>query len=546
MTQTSPLRTSDLVDRLGVATHLAYTDGGYRELSATTNALGYLGIDHVRDEVTNPAFDPYGQAHFAQAAAAGIHFTFLVDGRVNPATEVARIHAIEQATRGAVTAIEGPNEVNNFPFSYQGQGGTAAAQAYMRDLFNAVQADPLLRDITVTGFTDYPNHASTSDASTIHPYAKNGDQPLARIQADMADQNAVDPGKPFFITETGYHTQINPTVGWEGVSEAVQAKLVLNTYMDGVLLGAKEVYVYELLDAYAGNTQEEHFGLFRLDNSPKPAATAIHNLTTILADTAGNAGSFATQALDLTVTNAPAAGHTLLTEKSNGSYQVITWAEPDIWNQDTNQAIAVGATNETIGFGRSFATVEVFDPLLGSSPIQILHNVNTVTVGVTDHPLIIQLSGATGGQAPVTVPVPPASPGISPSPSSNQPESLRSGPVDDVFYLGHNPDVLAAGIDAKTHYDNYGRFEGRNPDAYFDTAGYLGTYRDVAAAGMNPLDHYLIYGWREGRDPSAKFDGDAYLAANPDVAAAGMNPLVHFLAYGRAEGRHAFDDGLIN
>lgn len=547
MTLNIAIRTSDLIDHFGVVTHLAYTDGGYRELSTTTNALRYLGIDHVRDEVTNPTYDAYGQAHYAQAAASGIHFTFLTDGRVDPGTEVARIRAIEQAYPGSVTAIEGPNEVNNFPFSYKGASGTAAAQSYMRDLFNAVQADALLRDITVTGFTDYPNRASTSDASAIHPYAKEGDQPRGRILQDMADQNAVDPGKAFYITETGYHTKIDPSYGWEGVSEATQAKLILNTYMDGVLLGAKQTYVYQLLDAYAGNSQEEHFGLFRLDNSPKPAATAIHNLTTILNDGGSNAGSFGTGALDVTVSNAPASGQTLLTQKSNGSYQIITWAEPDIWNQASNQAISVAATNEIISFGTSFQTVEVFDPLVSTAPIQTYYNVSSVSVGVTDHPLIVQLSGGVGAQSLAP------SPSLSPSPAVAvaqpqqplPPVSLSAGLVDTVFYLGQNPDVLAAGMDAATHYNGNGRFEGRHPNAYFDTTAYLTTYGDVAAAGINPMEHYLINGWREGRDPSPHFDTDAYLAAYQDVAAAQMNPLVHFLAFGRPEGRFAFSDGVM-
>ena len=221
----------------------------------------------------------------------------------------------------------------------------------------------------------------------------------------MADQNAVSPGKDFIITETGYHTKINPSGGgWEGVSEDVQAKLVLNTYMSGVELGAKKVYIYQLLDAYAGNSQEEHFGLFRLDNSPKPAATAIHNLTTILADTAGNAGSFGRRDLDFTVSNAPASGHTLLAEKSNGIWQLITWAEPDIWNEDANQAIAVRPTTQTISFDQTFQTVEIFDPLLGTSPIRTFSNVNTVNVDVTDHPLIIQLSGSGTWQPPASAP----------------------------------------------------------------------------------------------------------------------------------------------
>ena len=369
------------------------------------NALSYLGIDHVRDQAPNPAYDAYGQAHFAQAAAQGVHFTFFAEGGVDPGTVVSRIRAIEQAHPGAITAIEGLNEINNWPVTYTGQGGTGGAQSYMRDLFDAVQADPLLRDVPVSGFTDWPNNFSVSDLNTIHPYAKNGDQPRGRILQDMADQNAVSPGKDFIITETGYHTKINASGGgWEGVSEDVQAKLVLNTYMSGVELGAKKVYIYQLLDAYAGNSQEEHFGLFRLDNSPKPAATAIHNLTTILADTAGNAGSFGRRDLDFTVSNAPASGHTLLAEKSNGIWQLITWAEPDIWNEDANQAIAVRPTTQTISFDQTFQTVEIFDPLLGTSPIRTFSNVNTVNVDVTDHPLIIQLSGSGTWQPPASAP----------------------------------------------------------------------------------------------------------------------------------------------
>ena len=399
MEQILAIRSSDLVDRFGVATHMAYTDGGYRELSTILNALRYLGIDNVRDDAPNPAWDAYGQAHIAQAAAAGIDFTFYAQGWIDPATVVARIHAIEQATPGSVTAIEGPNEVNNWPVSYKGLTGTPAAQAYMRDLFNAVQADPLLRDLPVTGFTDYPNHSSTSDASAIHSYTKEGDQPFATMVYDMAAQERVDPGKPFYITETGYHTKINPSYGWEGVSEAVQAKLVLNTYMDGVLLGAKQVYIYQLLDAYAGNSQEEYFGLFRLDKSPKPAATAIHNLTTILADIGTTAETFATQTLDFTVTNAPTTGHTMLSQKSNGTWQIITWAEPDIWNEATNQAINVAPTSQKISFAQTFQKIEIFDPLLGTSPIRTFTNVSSVNVDVTDHPIIVQLSGGAGAAA---------------------------------------------------------------------------------------------------------------------------------------------------
>ena len=75
--------------------------------------------------------------------------------------------------------------------------------------------------------------------------------------------------------------------------------------------------------------------------------------------------------------------------------------------------------------------------------------------------------------------------------------------------------MAAAGVDPLAHFNTFGWHEGRNPNAWFDTAGYLAHYADVAAAGVNPLEHYEQFGWKEGRDPSAGFDTLGYLAANP-------------------------------
>jgi subtilisin-like proprotein convertase family protein len=122
------------------------------------------------------------------------------------------------------------------------------------------------------------------------------------------------------------------------------------------------------------------------------------------------------------------------------------------------------------------------------------------------------------------------------------PASLSDIGFDAALYLAMNPDVLAAGYTTETAYDHFvtfGILEGREANAFFDTAGYLATYQDVAAAGVNPLAHYFQIGWQEGRDPSAWFDSALYLAQYSDVAAAGLNPLDHFLRHGIAEGRMA-------
>jgi len=113
----------------------------------------------------------------------------------------------------------------------------------------------------------------------------------------------------------------------------------------------------------------------------------------------------------------------------------------------------------------------------------------------------------------------------------------KSGLFDREWYLQHNPDVAAAGIDPLTHYVTNGAAEGRDPHPLFDSDWYLQHNPDVAASGANPLAHYISKGAAEGRDPHPLFDGAWYLRRNPDVAAAGMNPLRHYIGWGAIEGR---------
>jgi hypothetical protein len=132
---------------------------------------------------------------------------------------------------------------------------------------------------------------------------------------------------------------------------------------------------------------------------------------------------------------------------------------------------------------------------------------------------------------------------------------------DATYYQGTRPDVYNAFIAtagstgltwaqfAENHYDTFGRFEGSNPTASFDTSFYLITYPDVAAAGINPFTHFLNFGSAEDRQPFVNFPNIAngqfvpatYAAANPDLAAAGITTNAalyqHFVVFGQFEGR---------
>ncbi len=195
------------------------------------------------------------------------------------------------------------------------------------------------------------------------------------------------------ITETNYTS----APGIRGsVSEAVQAKYGLALAMDAVQMGVVSLDFYELLDEHADPGQlnnEDHFGLFRADGSPKPAATALHNLTTILADTGANADAFPAGSLAYDVSGLPLSGNTMLFEKASGEFDIVVWAEPELWDVNAQAEVAATGHAVTVAFASEQANVAVFDPMLGTKPIATYANVAAISLAVIDHPLVVQVGG---------------------------------------------------------------------------------------------------------------------------------------------------------
>ncbi|MFM0152453.1 glycosyltransferase [Paraburkholderia sediminicola] len=137
---------------------------------------------------------------------------------------------------------------------------------------------------------------------------------------------------------------------------------------------------------------------------------------------------------------------------------------------------------------------------------------------------------------------------------------------DSAWYLAQYPDVVACGMDAFQHYDQYGWKEYRNPSVIFDTRYYLETYLDVKQSGVNPFLHWVRHGRLENRavngyesrqSPDTKFapitPGDSmprsepgrslfdqtwYLTQYPDVAEGNVDAWEHYCEAGWREGRN--------
>lgn len=418
------MRASDFIDTEGVNTHLPYTDGGYANVSNVLSDLNYLGISNVRDSITDGQNGSAPLSTYVTLAQAGVKFTLLSDvgGSVTTASlqsEVNLMAQLQAAVPGSVVAAEGPNEINNFPVTYNGVGGLQGAVDLQEQLYTDVKANPSLASAAVDYFTGYPegsgNNGPNPDTTpglanddTQHPYPNGGQAPAFWVSRSQALGNMPGGSGPAVYTETGYSTN-GGTSG--AVNDDVQAKYTLDLLMDDAKNGISSTDLYQLMDAYQpGSPQgDDGFGLFNPNNSPKEAATAIHNLNTILADPGATASTFSAPTPSYTVAGLPSTGNSMAIEKSSGASDIVVWAEPQIWNESNGTEVASPTTNVTVQLAATYGTVKVFDPLSSSSPTETLSNVSSVALALTDHPLIVEVEPSAGSTAP-TAPTSPADP----------------------------------------------------------------------------------------------------------------------------------------
>ena len=423
-------RASDFTNSIGVNTHINWKEDGfaYADAGVTARSLDYLGVSHVRDTI--PLAD-YTLPEYVALARSGVKFNVIASGpTIDIAGDIQEIKRLAAAAPGSIAAIEGVNEFNQYNQTldgYNSKGNPAWVQTYGPRLYDAVKADPALRNVPVVAASmggssaadlrQYGDVGAFVDRSNWHVYYGQADQPINNMRLGVNDARSTAPGDGVVVTETGYFTAINATDwGGSGVSQPVQAIMTVNSLLDAYKLGAERAYVYELLDNISNPSSsdlENSFGLFLADGTPKPAAVAIRNLTTILADEGAGATSFAPAALDATITGLPASGSALTLQKSDGTFDVVIWDEPKVWDLASRSAVTPPSTAVTVDLGASYGTVRVFDPLVGSAPIQTLTNASTVQLDLAGHPYIIEVSPGSVPAAAAAAP-PEAAPASAP------------------------------------------------------------------------------------------------------------------------------------
>jgi hypothetical protein len=72
-------------------------------------------------------------------------------------------------------------------------------------------------------------------------------------------------------------------------------------------------------------------------------------------------------------------------------FDIVLWSEPANWNDLTHRPVSVSQTPVTITMSGTAGNVAVYNPLVGTKPVARARDVNEIAVGLTDHPVIIEV-----------------------------------------------------------------------------------------------------------------------------------------------------------
>ena len=380
---TQASRAEDFINSIGINTHLDFAVTAYNNVTVVESALNYLGVKQVRDAMQFPT----SPALFAQVAAAtGIKYDlFLAPGA--EADLPAALQSLKQLPASDIETLEGRNEADLFgPGFEQGIADQVTLYQFARQNFPGI----LVIQESFAGLPDYGaagDQSAFADYGNAHTYFGTGNNPALGDWIGVLNNYALQatPGKPVIITEAGYYTT-GSTTDPHSVDFTVQAKYTLDLVLDSFQEGDAKTFLYELLDQRTGSTgPQDNFGLFLSDGTPKPAATAIHDLLTLLADPGNTASSFQPGSMNYSLSGLPSGGNSYLMQKSDGSYWLAVWDDARISGPVTPTDIVVPPVPVTLNLGFT-ANIKVFDPLTGITVIQTANGVSNVTVSVPDHP----------------------------------------------------------------------------------------------------------------------------------------------------------------
>ena len=374
MPPTTAITTASVVDSIGINTHIDFSAYGYQNLSVVEAAINYLGVKNIRDSAANP-LDVHSWLQVSRAT--GAKFDDFI-GETSPSGMQTQLALMPRfAQEGVLNYIEGGNEEDDAYAASQGNNLqiTARFQQQVSAMGQRLGL-PVINMSFGAGWTAANNwhgdYDKVGDLSAYTNYANAHTYPNAGQGTDAAIQQLNSDA----LLAAGSRQVMTTEIGWNTGGQGAAVQGVVQAVLDGIKDGDKGMYFYALFNDMSGN-----FGLMNSNGSPTPAGTALHDLTSLLAD---NGGSFTPASLSYSLSGQASNDNTLLMEKSNGSLWLALWDE------------SAGTHTVTVTLASPASQIQVFDPVTGTSAIQSASNTNSISVNLGNDPLLIEIVGASG------------------------------------------------------------------------------------------------------------------------------------------------------
>jgi hypothetical protein len=239
-------------------------------------------------------------------------------------------------------------------------------RARQKQMFEAIKGNSATRGVDVVG----PNAESDEQiaaAGNLSAWVDYGSMlpwrtevwrapPGIRAQTDLARHVPVFGNLPMIVPQNGYDTSAA-----KGVSEAVQAKYLVRTFLEHFRFGVKRTFIADLFDQGPMDPAmtSEGIGIIHSDGIPKPAFAALSRTMALLSD---QGPAFTPGRLAFTISNASGDVHQLLLQKRNGLFYVALWREVESMDEDVNEAV-------TVDLDGSAKSLTVFNPVSASAPV---------------------------------------------------------------------------------------------------------------------------------------------------------------------------------
>jgi hypothetical protein len=362
------------VSSLGVNTHLHLGKFGYEDFAGVTHSITYLGVKNLRD---NPLHESDVQDWKKVADATHVKFdAFVAEGSPDDMEKsLALIPAL--AAQNILNFVEGGNEEDD-PYATQRGNSIATAAAFQRKVYE-VGHKAGLQVINLSfgsGWTaannwngNYDKVGDLSDHcdfANVHVYPKHATaEPTKTVRRLIGAAKMAASRRPVVMTELGWKA--------DDADEDTTASALVAATFDAALNGTKAIYFYALYDDPSGK-----FGLMNSDGTPRASGRALHNLTTLLNDSGQSSSTPLAYQLQTS-----GAENTLLLQKSDGSHWLAVW---DVTEPAHDLTLKLPAS----------ASIDVYDPVSGTEPVQSMHGATSASFKLGKHPLLLKISDATG------------------------------------------------------------------------------------------------------------------------------------------------------